>query len=54
MWYQVRQYLRDEEGATLVEYALVLMLIGVVCIGAVLAIGEITEDKYGDFIAKWP
>jgi pilus assembly protein Flp/PilA len=36
---QAKHFLRDEEGATMVEYALMLALIAIVCIGAVSLIG---------------
>jgi pilus assembly protein Flp/PilA len=34
-----RRFVRDEEGASLVEYGLLLALIAVVCIGAVAVLG---------------
>lgn len=37
---QAKRFLRDEDGATMVEYALMLALIAVVCILAVTAIGK--------------
>ena len=37
---QAKHFLRDEDGATMVEYALMLALIAVVCILAVTAIGK--------------
>jgi pilus assembly protein Flp/PilA len=36
---QANRFLRDEDGATMVEYALMLALIAIVCIGAVSLIG---------------
>ena len=36
---KVQNFLREEEGATMVEYALMLGLIAIVCIVAVGAIG---------------
>ena len=36
---QAKRFMRDEDGATMVEYALMLALIAVVCIVAVTAIG---------------
>jgi pilus assembly protein Flp/PilA len=36
---QAKRFLRDEDGATMVEYALMLALIAVVCITAVGLIG---------------
>ena len=35
----LKNFVRDEEGATMVEYGLMLALIAVVCIGAVQIIG---------------
>lgn len=37
---QAKRFLRDEDGATMVEYALMLALIAIVCIGAVGLIGS--------------
>jgi pilus assembly protein Flp/PilA len=36
---------RNDRGATLVEYALLLALIVVVCVGAVTAFGSATSDS---------
>ncbi len=33
------QLIRDEEGQSLVEYAFVVMLVALVCVGALTAIG---------------
>ena len=37
---------RDERGASLVEYALLVALIAVVCIAAVTFLGTRTSDKF--------
>lgn len=37
---------QDERGASLVEYALLVALIAVVCVGAVSALGGKTNDKF--------
>lgn len=37
---QTKRFLRDEDGATMVEYALMLALIAIVCIGAISLIGS--------------
>lgn len=42
----VRRFLRDEEGATAVEYALMVALIAVVIIAAVTLIGTGARDKF--------
>jgi pilus assembly protein Flp/PilA len=36
----------DEKGASLVEYALLLALIAVVCIGAITILGQNANDKF--------
>lgn len=35
----VRKFVQDENGATMVEYGLMLALIAVVCLGAVTTVG---------------
>ena len=39
-----RRRVRDERGASLVEYALLLALIVVVCVGAITIIGDSTNN----------
>lgn len=39
------RFVRDEDGAALVEYALLIALIAVVCIAAVTAIGTAVSGK---------
>ncbi len=34
-----RQFVRNEDGATMIEYGLMVALIAVICIGAVTALG---------------
>ena len=41
----VLRFLREEDGASLVEYALLIALIAVVCIGAVTLIGANVNTK---------
>ncbi len=38
--------LRDEEGASLVEYILIVALIAVVCIVAITFLGKAAKDKF--------
>jgi pilus assembly protein Flp/PilA len=38
----------DERGAALVEYALLVALIAVVCIGALTLLGNGISDKFAD------
>jgi pilus assembly protein Flp/PilA len=42
----VRSFLAEDEGATMVEYGLMLALIAVVCIIAVTAIGTNLNTKF--------
>ena len=42
----VKKFVRGEEGATMVEYGLMLALIAVVCIGAVTLIGTSAEGMF--------
>ena len=39
---------RDERGASVMEYALLLALIAIVCIVAITAIGSGLSDSYGN------
>ena len=39
----LKTMIRDEEGATMVEYGLILSLVAVVCIGMVRLIGQETS-----------
>jgi pilus assembly protein Flp/PilA len=44
----VRSFVSDEEGATMVEYGLMLALIATVCIVAVTAIGTKASTMFQD------
>lgn len=48
----VRNFVRDDEGATAVEYALMVALIAVVIIGAVTALGGAANTKFSDAADK--
>ncbi len=45
--YQSR-FIRDEEGASMVEYALLVALIAVVVIAAALFLGEEISEKFSE------
>ena len=45
-WFRMHQ--RGESGASLVEYALLLALIAIVCVGALTFLGESTGDRYSN------
>ena len=46
-WVQSRLH-RDEEGASLVEYALLVALIAVVCIAAISFVGGSASTKFSN------
>ncbi|MCX2725206.1 Flp family type IVb pilin [Roseibium salinum] len=46
-----RRFLRDEEGATVIEYGLIAGLIGIVLLGLILSIGAaIRDDIFGAIV----
>jgi pilus assembly protein Flp/PilA len=49
---QANRFLRDEEGATMVEYGLMVALIAIVCITAVTAIGTNLNSVFSDISTK--
>ena len=48
----VRSRIADERGASLVEYALLVALIAVVCIGAISILGGNANDKFSEVGSK--
>ena len=50
----VTQLLQDEEGATMVEYALMVALIAAICIGAVTLLGGKANSTFDSTAAKLP
>lgn len=48
----LRTFVRDEEGATAVEYGLLIALIAAVIVGAVSALGIKVGDAFTDFNTK--
>ena len=44
-WLQARLHC-DERGATMVEYALMVALIALVCVGAVKVLGSATDGSF--------
>jgi pilus assembly protein Flp/PilA len=44
-------WIKDEEGASLVEYVLLVALIAVVCIAAVSLLGKAAREKFADTTA---
>ena len=41
----VARFLREDDGATLIEYALLVALIAVVCVGAITLVGNNVNSK---------
>lgn len=46
MWARVRSYIRNDAGATSVEYAFIALLVAVAIIGAVTNLGTNLEKPY--------
>ena len=46
MFQKMINFFKDEEGATMVEYALMLALIAIVCIAAVTFVGTSTKTIF--------
>jgi pilus assembly protein Flp/PilA len=47
-----RRLCRTEEGATMVEYAFMLLLIALVCVGAVTYIGTASNTSFANIAAS--
>ncbi len=50
----VKAFLRDEDGATATEYAVMLALIIVVALGAISALGDKVSDVFVDIESAMP
>lgn len=48
----IREFLYRDDGPTAVEYAVLLALIVVTCIGAVLSMSNATADSFDDSAAQ--
>jgi len=42
----IKKFLKDNRGATSIEYALIASLIGAAIVGGVTTLGTATEDNY--------
>lgn len=49
---QAKRFLREDEGATMVEYGLMVALIAVVCILAVSTIGKNLNSVFNDIASE--
>lgn len=49
---QLKRFEREEDGATMVEYGLMVALIAIVCIGAVTTIGTNLNSVFSDIATK--
>lgn len=49
-WLESRVH--DDRGASLVEYALLLALLAMVCIAAVTALGETTSASFSEAVSE--
>jgi len=46
-------FLRDEEGATAVEYSIMIVLIILVCIATIAVLGGNVEQAFNTFLTKY-
>ena len=51
---KILDFFKDEEGATMVEYALMLALIAIICIAAVALIGTGASEVFQSAADKLP
>ncbi len=51
---RVKAFLKDEEGATATEYAVMLALIIIVAIGAISALGTKVSSTFADIESNLP
>jgi pilus assembly protein Flp/PilA len=54
MWTSVDKFLRDESGATAIEYGLIAALISVVIIGAVTIVGTQLSGVFNTIATSLP
>jgi len=47
----VKSFARTEEGQDLLEYALLIALIAIVCVGAITLAGTTVRDKFSEIAA---
>ena len=52
IWMMARIDTDDDRGASLVEYALLLALIAMVCIAAVTALGSTTSTSFSEAVSQ--
>lgn len=51
---RMKAFIRDEEGATATEYAVMLALIIVIALGAISALGEKVSSTFADIESNMP
>lgn len=51
---RVKAFIRDEEGATATEYAVMLALIIVIALGAISALGDKVSQTFADIESNMP
>jgi pilus assembly protein Flp/PilA len=51
---RIKGLFKDEEGATLVEYALMIALIAAVCVAVIVTIGQKANIAFGKIDAEMP
>jgi len=54
LWKHTKQFLVSEDGPTATEYAVMLALIIIVCIGAITGIGQTVETVFTNVDSSLP
>ncbi|MEK6644448.1 MAG: Flp family type IVb pilin [Planctomycetota bacterium] len=54
VWKHIKSFIRDDEGATATEYAVMLALIIVIAIGAISALGTKVSGTFSTLESKLP
>jgi len=50
---ETRRFLRDDSGATMVEYSVMVALIAAVCVLAISVVGNQTQGLFSTVSAAW-
>ena len=53
-WKHIKSFIRDDEGATATEYAVMLALIIIIAIGAISALGTKVSGTFSTLESKLP
>ncbi len=52
MFKMVRSFLKDESGATAIEYGLIAALVALVCVAGFTALGQNVDDTFAEIASQ--